>query len=266
MIEQANEVLAGARRWALLEGDALDVLKRLPDASVDALICDPPYSSGGQYRGDRTLEPTAKYVNTGTLLQRPEFAGDNRDQRSFAYWCALWLSEALRVCKVGAPIAAFSDWRQLPTLTDAIQAGGWTWRGIVPWDKTEKCRPQKGRFAAQAEYVVWGSNGPMPLEREVGCLWGVVRCAVVVEEKHHITGKPLEVMRAINAITAPGGVILDPFAGSGSTGVAALRDSYRFIGVERVPEYAATARTWLEAEERQLSLQAHASGQEALFK
>jgi site-specific DNA-methyltransferase (adenine-specific) len=96
----------------------------MPDASVDAVITDPPYSSGGFTRGDRSASTTAKYTLTGTQIERPAFAGDNRDQRSFGYRCALWLSECLRVAKTGAPIAVFTDWRQLPTMTDAIQAAG----------------------------------------------------------------------------------------------------------------------------------------------
>jgi site-specific DNA-methyltransferase (adenine-specific) len=260
------DVFEGRERAYVLEGEALAILQSLPDACVDALITDPPYSSGGQYRGDRTLEPTQKYVMTGTLIQRPEFAGDNRDQRSFAYWCALWMNEALRVCKVGAPICCFADWRQLPTVTDAIQVGGWTWRGILVWDKTEQARPSMGRFASQCEYVAWGSNGPMPTEREVGCLWGVVRCSIDVAEKFHITGKPVDVMRHVNKICAPGGVILDPFAGSATTGIAALRDGFRFIGIERVPAYAEIARDRLKAEAETSTLEARLRGQEPLFR
>lgn len=99
----------------LRHGECLDVLRSLPDASVDAVITDPPYSSGGQFRGDRMADTTTKYVQSGTDIQRANFSGDNRDQRAFSYWCALWLSECLRVAKDGAPIVLFTDWRQLPT-------------------------------------------------------------------------------------------------------------------------------------------------------
>ena len=60
--------------------------------------------------------------------------------------------------------------------------------------------------------------------------------------------------------------MLDPFAGSASTGIAALRAGYRFIGIERVPAYAELARERLAAEEQGSTLQARAQGQEALFK
>lgn len=288
--------MSGAQtpRWRLEQGDALTLLRAMPDASVDAIVTDPPYSSGGMTRGDRTSDTGSKYVMTKSKTLRADFAGDNRDQRSFGYWVALWLSECLRVAKPGAPICMFTDWRQLPTVTDAIQAGGWIWRGLVPWDKTEKCRPSMGRFAAQCEYVtvaspeadpdpdaherrlvergvldrdvlVWGSAGAMPEARGVGCLWGCFRVPIDFAEKHHQTGKPVELMRKANAICEPGGVILDPFAGSGSTGVAALRDGYRFIGFEKTEAYAAVARKWLAAEEQGLTLAAAESGQMSLL-
>lgn len=111
---------------ALYAGDALAVLAQLDTAAVDAIITDPPYSSGGMTRGDRTAATTTKYVSSGQ--PRAEFAGDNRDQRAYGYWCALWLSEALRATRPGGICAHFADWRQLPTTTDALQAGGWVWR------------------------------------------------------------------------------------------------------------------------------------------
>lgn len=217
----------------LFNGEALAVLQSLPTDSVDAVITDPPYSSGGQFRGDRAgSSTTEKYVQSGTFLKRADFSGDNRDQRGYAYWCALWLSECLRVAKVGAPICVFTDWRQLPVTTDAIQSGGWTWRGIVVWDKTEGARPQYGRFRQQCEYVVWGSNGPMAINDGRPCLPGVYRSMIRQDDKHHITGKPTDVMRGVVQIVAPGGVILDPFMGSGTTGRAAMDLGYGFIGIE----------------------------------
>ncbi len=116
-------------RWTLHKGDSLRVLTELPSDSVDAVITDPPYSSGGMYRGDRMQSTGDKYICTDVKLSRADFAGDTRDARSFGYWCSLWLAESLRVAKEGSPIVLFCDWRQLPMVTDAIQAGGWLWRG-----------------------------------------------------------------------------------------------------------------------------------------
>lgn len=233
-------------------GDCLEVLKSLPSASVDAVITDPPYSSGGQFRSDRSLQPNQKYTQSSVKKEnlRPEFSGDNRDQRAFAYWCALWLSECLRIAKPGAPIVCFTDWRQLPTTTDAIQAGGWVWRGIAIWDKPS-FRPSMGRFGNSAEYMVWGSNGPMPQSQEVGCLPGTYRVSLKQSDKHHVTGKPTDLMRQICRICPPGGVVLDPFMGSGSTGVAALLEGRGFIGIEREETYFEIARSRLAACEPQ---------------
>jgi site-specific DNA-methyltransferase (adenine-specific) len=77
----------------------------------------------------------------------PDFEGDVRDQRWFTLWTALWSSEAWRAGADGCHLVAFSDWRQLPALCDAVQAGGWLWRGI----KTEATRPRNagsGRSAS----------------------------------------------------------------------------------------------------------------------
>ena len=240
------ELPSGAARWSLHLGDALALLRALPDECVDAVVTDPPYSSGGAYRGDRLGSTRHKYVLGRTKLVRPDFAGDNRDQRAYGYWCALWLAECLRIAKPGAPICVFTDWRQLPTTTDAVQAGGWVWRGVGVWDKTVGCRPAKGRFAAQAEFFVWGSKGPMPFERGVACLPGVFACTVKPAEKAHQTGKPSALMRDVVRICRDGGVVLDPFAGSGTTGVAALASGRRFLGAELSPDYYAIARARLE--------------------
>jgi site-specific DNA-methyltransferase (adenine-specific) len=260
-----SEVLNVSRRWHVAQGDCLAVLRDLPDACVDALITDPPYSSGGMYRGDRLKEPSEKYVKTGAQVVRPEFAGDNRDQRSFGYWCSLWLGECQRVAKPGAPICVFADWRQLSVTTDVIQAGGWVLRGVAVWDKTEACRPALGRFASQAEFVVWGSNGPMPLDRGVPCLPGVLRAAVRQDDKHHITGKPTELMLEVVEICSPNGLVLDPFCGSGTTGVAAVRRGLRFMGIEREATYVSIARDRLTAEESLSGLLALRAGQVPLF-
>ena len=233
-------------RNQILHGEALATLQNLPTGLVDAIITDPPYSSGGAFRGDRMSSTNSKYVLTRQQDQRPDFAGDNRDQRGFGYWCALWLSECLRVAKPGAPIVLFTDWRQLPTLTDALQAGGWVWRGVCVWDKTEGARPTLGRFTNQCEYMVWGSAGEMPLDRldeaQRRTLPGVFRIPVRQADKHHVTGKPTDLMRQAVKICSPGGLIMDPFAGSVSTLVGARLEGYDYLGCELVEHYVQVCR------------------------
>ncbi|MEG8119943.1 DNA-methyltransferase, partial [Xanthomonas hortorum] len=154
--------------------------------------------------------------------------------------------EGARVLKDGAPGLLFTDWRQLPLTTDALQIAGFTWRGITVWDKTEGVRPQLGRFRNQAEYIVWGSKGNMPLDRRAPVLPGVIRESVRKADKHHLTGKPTELMRQLVRICEAGGRVLDPFAGSGTTLVAAYLEGFESLGIEMIDQYAAVTRDRLE--------------------
>lgn len=240
----ATEILTIPDSWAVHEGDSLAVLARLPTASCDALVTDHPYSSGGMVRGDRTGTSTRDKYSSDRKEPLAEFSGDNRDQRSYTYWCALWLSECLRIVKPGGVGLLFSDWRQLPSTTDAFQAGGWIWRGVVPWVKPRgSFRSHQGRFDAACEYVIWGSNGVLPIVRPVPALPGFYPCTPPPGRgREHITQKPVGLMSDLLAVVEPGGVVLDPFCGSGTTGVAAVSRGLRFVGCEIVATHAKTAR------------------------
>jgi site-specific DNA-methyltransferase (adenine-specific) len=259
-------LLYGDDRIRLYGGDGLAVLAALPDGSVDALVTDPPYSSGGMVRSDRTgVSSDRKYLTSprthptstpvGTIADPAAgptggvaFSGDNRDQRGYAYWCALWLAQAARVVRPGGLGMLFTDWRQLPTTTDAFQAGGWVWRGIVPWVKPlGRARPQAGRFSAQCEYVVWGSVGPLPLRPGVDPALPGFYHAAAPREREHLTQKPLDLLQDLLALVPEGGTVLDPFMGSGTTGVAAVATGRRFVGAEQVPHYAAVAERRIRA-------------------
>ena len=149
----------------------------------------------------------------------------------------------------GSPLLVFTDYRQLPATSDALQAAGWVWRGIVPWHKPNS-RPHRGGFRRACEYVLWGTNGPVDGDRNPVYLPGLVTGSQPRGAKrHHITAKPIEVMRELVRICPPGATILDPFAGSGTTGVAALAEGRSFVGIEMTATYFQTARTRLaEAE------------------
>lgn len=230
-------VLADGRDWHVHHGESLAFMRSLPPGSVDGVITDPPYSSGGQFRGDRVNGTEAKYGGSEFAGDHDEFAGDSRDQKAYMLWTSIWVSEAMRVCKSGAPFAAFTDWRQISATIDAVQAGGAVFRGVFVWDKTEGARPVLGRPRNQCEFAVWGSFGAMPLGGPAipGCV------TQSVGEKFHRTGKPVKVMRELVRMIPAGGIVLDPFCGSGSTGVAAIAEGRRFVGAEMVGQIHSTA-------------------------
>ncbi|WP_201296777.1 site-specific DNA-methyltransferase [Nocardiopsis sp. FR26] len=229
--------------WTIHHGDALTVLPTLPTGSVDAVITDPPYNSGGRTpaakRGDTAR---GKYVSGDALHDLADFAGDNRDQRGYRYWLALLLCESLRITRPGGSALVFTDWAQLPATSDALQAAGWIWRGIIPWHKPIS-RPQKDGFKRECEYVLWASHGEPYRHAPTVYLPGYLRASQPRGDKRkHITQKPVEIMRELVKIAPEGGVVLDPFAGAGSTGEAALAEGRRFVGVEVTKHYADVAR------------------------
>lgn len=217
--------------------EALALLPELPE--FDALVTDPPYSSGGVMRSDRMSGVLAKYVNSDTLRYRPEFAGDNRDQRGFCLWASLWFAAALLRARPAAHAVCFTDWRQLPTVTDALQAGGWTWRGIATWWKPG-VRMQRGGFSQSAEYVVWGTAGTWDRTYHYAPQ-NVLRARHADADKFHIAQKPLEVMEWLVPFAPEGGLVVDPFMGSGSTLVVAKRLGRRAIGIDIDERYCEIA-------------------------
>lgn len=213
----------------LYHGDCLEILPSI--GAVGAVITDPPYSSGGQFRGDRTQKTSVKYVQTESVLTtRDEFSGDNRDQRAFLAWSTMWLSKLHQISDQGAPLMVFTDWRQLPTVTDAVQCGGWVWRNLVTWWKPG-VRMQRGRFSSSAEYIVYGSHG-IPDDGEKSPQNVLQFAPVGGEEKQHIAEKPIALLETLVGVTKASAVVVDPFMGSGTTGVACANLGRKFVGVE----------------------------------
>lgn len=230
----------------LFQGEAMRLLPTQAPQSFDAIITDPPYCSGGTTAGERRRSPEDKYAQNGQLCGRPSFGGDLKDQRSWTWWCMTWLGMCRELLRDGGYCLVFIDWRQLPALTDAFQAADLTWRGIIAWDKGNASRaPHKGYCRHQCEYLVWGTRGPCPAATHGGPWPGCHRISVDRKDKHHLTGKPTLLMRELVKLVPPGGSILDPFAGSGTTLVAAAAEGRQATGFEREPDYCTIAKNRL---------------------
>lgn len=227
----------------IYHGEACAVLATLPEASCDVLLTDPPYSSGGMFRSDRAVDPVLKYSGFGTGSARDDlgtFGGDSRDQRSFMVWVAAWSWASLRAVKPGGHAFMFTDWRQLPSVTDAMQGGGWSWRGILGWDKST-ARPIRGRFRSNVEFIAWGTHGGTPDAPEVYPS-AIITVPTVGSEREHVTQKPVDLLQHLLQVV-PGErlTVLDPFVGSGSTLVAARNLGHRCIGIEVEERYCEIA-------------------------
>lgn len=133
----------------------------------------------------------------------------------------------------------FIDWRNLPCMIDAVQIGGWVYRGIIPWDKTEAARPVKGWFRSQCEYVITATAGPLDAGHEAAgiCSPGFLRLGVNSAEKQHTTGKPPDLFHYLLATSPRWQTVLDPFMGSASAGVACVRMGRQYVGIEIEPQY-----------------------------
>lgn len=142
------EEYTGGKNWTILHGDTLKLVKAFQPGIFDAVITDPPYASGGTKQNERNRTTNQKYSSMKAENALPDFDGDNKDQRSWTHWMAEWLYDVRKACKIGAPICLFIDWRQYPSITDALQWAGWIWRGTAVWDKGNS-RPQKGVSASR---------------------------------------------------------------------------------------------------------------------
>lgn len=90
---------------------------------------------------------------------------------------------------------------------------------------------QRGRFSSSAEYVLYASKG-VPKDGELSPQNVVAVQPVNGEDKSHVAEKPEAVLRWLIGLTRPGDIVLDPFMGSGTTGVVCAETGRRFVGIE----------------------------------
>jgi len=201
----------------LIHGDCLEVLRRLPNASVDLICTDPPY-------GD----------NTGYGRQSRKIAGNENPLIGL-----LALAECYRLLKRDRAGFMFAGMRHVPLIDQFVRR--YTEFRIKEWVVWDKELIGLGfGFRPQYEVVLALEKGkPRYNSRGFSNLVRVRR----VSTKEHPHKKPERLVAALIAhATAPGDVVLDPFAGSGTTCVAAKTLGRGFIGIERDQVFLEVAR------------------------
>lgn len=241
--------------WELRLGDCLDPvtgMSSLRDKSVDHVITDPPYEAEAHTEG-RRIKPRGWQNVDGECVA--EYAVDfepiTGDVRASSAREMVRASRRWQV--VFCQVEAVSLWR------DALVAGGATYKRACAFIKPGAQPQLSGDRPGMGYESIVTSHSPGKSRWNGGGKVGVYSSprAAIVEGRQqlHMTEKPLPIMEAlIRDFTDPGDLILDPFAGSGTTGVAAIRLGRRFIGWERDPKYHAIAVKRLTAAREQLEL------------
>jgi adenine-specific DNA-methyltransferase len=197
-------------------GDCVQVMGEMPDQSVDLVVTDPPYAA--RYR-DRSGRTVANDDNTSWLI--PAFR------------------HVARVLKDDRLCVSFYGWHQAEKFLAAWKSVGLRPVGHFVWVKTYP----SNRAARYAQYhhesaYLLAKGNPRPPHAIADVLeWDYSG------NRHHPTQKPVSAMTPlIEAYSGPGDIVLDPFAGSGTTAVAAKKMDRRYIAIELDARYCETAR------------------------
>lgn len=242
--DQTSGLTLGARPlpWRMIHGDALEAMAGFEPASFDAVITDPPYCSGGFT--EQAKRQARGMLPDETLDRHGWFINDNMGTAGLVWLLRTMAVRSFYLLRDGGALVVFLDWRMWANLAPALESSGLRLSNMLVWAKPS---PGMGQgFRAQHELAAVLSRGvPRYYAANVGNLLDGRR--IPNADRFHQTEKPQEVMRPIVEVLTPaGGRVLDPFAGSGSTGVAALEAGREFVGIEWDAANVEVARRRLE--------------------
>ena len=238
----------------LLEGDCIDILQKLPEKSVDLVFADPPYNL--QLRQD-LWRPNHTRVDA---------VNDSWDQfsdfESYDDFTRRWLSGCRRVLKDTGTLWVIGTYHNIFRVGSILQDLGFWILNDVVWEKANPMPNFRGvRFTNAHETLIWvqkvagvgytfnhhamkAINEDLQMRSD----WYLPICSGKERlrangSKVHTTQKPESLLyRVLMASSNPGDVVLDPFFGTGTTGVVAKKLMRRWIGIEKDPHYVEIAR------------------------
>lgn len=271
-------------------GDCLDVMRGMPPASVRLIVTSPPYnigaSSGGASRIGNARRPPPQPIFGGTNGRPPAAGRDARRSRGaerrarravpeydehcddmpheeYVRWQRDCLAEMWRLLSDDGAIYYNHRWRVRDgrLLDSAPLVEGLPLRQTIVWQRSGGYNFNSGYYLPTFEVIHLIAKPAFRLARGGNAATDVW---TIREERAVDHPAPFPVALPETAIrTAGGGSVLDPFMGSGSTAVAAVRCGVRWIGIEISPRYADLAGERVRAAERQLPLPIAAAGRDA---
>lgn len=217
----------------IYHGDALEVLDALPELAVDAVLTDPPYSSGTRKEADK---PGRESMLRGARFATP-IDNDRMTTTGFVWLMREFMLRGYDRLAEGGSVLCFIDWRQWGTLVGALESCNLRVQTMVVWDK-ETLGMGNG-FRGQHELVCHAAKG-VPTIHDRGTP-NVLQARRIEPDDHPSPKPPALVDRLLKVVTAPGDLVLDPFMGSGRPLRAAKDCGRRAIGIERSEAYCEAA-------------------------
>jgi site-specific DNA-methyltransferase (adenine-specific) len=216
----------------VITGDCRLVMRNLPAATIGLLLCDPPY--GVRYHATRT--------NKQPNHPARQIIGDERFDEVFY---KAWLADAYRLMRPDTHAYVFAADKHVGDVRRLMAEAGFHVRRNLVWNKGSfaPIGDVRGDYGYQCEHIVYAHKGRRELARpRVGNVLTFGR--VPSQHMRHPTQKPVALLRVLVEKSLPtGGVVLDPFCGSGSTGVAAAAvKGCSSLLIEADPAYAQIAR------------------------
>lgn len=240
------------RNATLHRGDAVAMLEMLPESSVDLIFSDPPYklsNGGSSCQAGRRVS-----VNKGRWDASGGFARDHAFHQR-------WIDACHRVLKENGSLWVSGTYHSIHVCGFVLQQQGWHLLNEICWYKPNATPHLACRmFTASHETLLWArksrrarhvfnyeivkqaqQNGDFLKRpnRQMRSVWAI-NTPGADEKKHgkHPTQKPESLLeRIVVACTRPDDLVLDPFCGSATTGVAALRNGRRFVGIDNNTAY-----------------------------
>lgn len=211
------------------QGDCLELMKEIPDKSIDMILCDPPYN--------------ISRINNFTTMGR---TGIDFGEWDKGFNLTSWIKVAKPLLKKGGNIVIFNDWKNMSYITEELENNGFDIKDLLRWKKTNAMpRNRDRRFISDYEVAVWAvkKGGKWTFNRlsKTYEIPEILCCITPKSEKvngGHTTQKPIYVMEwIIERLSDEGDTILDPFLGSGTTCIASLNKNRKYIGFEKDKEY-----------------------------
>lgn len=193
-------------------GNCVQTMANFPDNAIDFILTDPPYLVGFKDRAGRTI------------------AGDKTDE-----WLQPACNEMYRVLKKDALMVSFYGWNRVDRFVNAWKAAGFSIVGHLVFTKTYASKSAFVGYTHECAYLLAKGRPQLPANPLPD-----VQPWKYTGNRHHPTEKPVSSLQPlIESFCPPNGIVLDPFAGSGSTCVAAEQAGRRYIGIELLPQYHA---------------------------